>query len=235
MEKDYNIGFFVSDASFNKSNKMSTVSVVDMIKKENISFNKLFHNTKEAELFGIIEAIKWAYSLKYSHVITMCDNINSVEEVNGQLEKTDYWKSRFNSVQVIWIPRTHNFLADFFSKNIPNSDKEAYIKIKSDKYIKDISMSNVSSLVITNKDKIKIFYDKIDQLIEMYPEIIKIEYSCDILKKSIRDKSFDFNDNLDIDILKSDILKIMTIYPGLMKKQSCLYFIMEFILNESKY
>lgn len=235
VRKEYEIGYYLTDASFDKATKLSTVSVLNLITKNNLNFTKVFNNTKEAETFGIIEAIKNAYNNKYKHIIVMCDNLSSVNEVKYQINTTNFWKNKFNSIQILWIPRDQTFLADFFSKNIDADKKEDYIESRINKYSTDIEKLDITKLMISNNDKTSLLFKKVDLLKENFNEIENFKYTSKVLSDIIINKKFNFKESIDIDILKEDIMKLITLNYKMADKKGPLFFIMEFILTESKY
>lgn len=235
VRKTYEIGFYLTDASFDKKTKLSTVSVFNLITNENKSFTKTFINTKEAELFGIVEAIKDAYIKKYNHLIVMCDNLSSVNEMKYQISKTDYWKNKFHTIQILWIPRDQTFLADFFSKNIEANKKNDYMDTKLGKYENDISLLKITDMIITSKDKLNLLDKKLNILKKEFPDLINFKYECNILNNIICNKSYNLGSRINIDLLKKDILKIISANYKLSNKKGEFYFIIEFILNEFMY
>jgi len=154
--KKEKIGFFFTDASLDHKTKNVKVSIIDIISNDKKQFNYTTNSIVEAESYSIICALKEGLK-KYKNIIVFNDNLYAVKKVKKDIfSKDNIFLNKYYFVQIVWIPREYNQIADFFSKNIDNQKKEKEQKVNS--YIQYI---NRNEIVVTTVDKISFLKDMI--------------------------------------------------------------------------
>lgn len=201
MKNKEKIGFFISDASLDHKTKVSSIGMIDLTTKENFSLQSTFKDIKEAESAGIIECLKIA-SKRYKNVIVFCDNVFSVNETRKLILSSPYWKNIFYYIQIIWLPREYTHIADFFSKNIEDSDLNKFLKIES--FNKESTRNNITSILLTKEDKIDILIEKVKKL-----NIEYIDFESNILKNLFINNKFEGNPNEEINFIKNDLKSLI--------------------------
>lgn len=196
MNNKEKIGFFISDASLDHKTKVSSIGIVDLTTKENFNIQKSVKDIKEAESTGILESLKIA-SKRYKNVIVFCDNVFSVNETRKLILSSPYWKNIFYYIQIIWLPREYTHIADFFSKNIEDTDLNKYLKIEA--FNKESSRNNISSVLLTREDKIDILIEKIKLL-----NLKTINFKSSVLNSLFNENIFKDSVNNEIDLIKRD-------------------------------
>lgn len=202
MKNKEKIGFFITDASLDHKSKVSSIGIIDLVTKENFSLQAEFKDIKEAESAGIIESLKIG-SKRYKNIIVFCDNVFSVNETRKLILNSPYWKNIFYYIQIVWLPRDYTHIADFFSKNIEDSDLNKFLKAEA--FNKESTRSNVTSILLTKEDKIDILINKINKL-----NINLIEFESNLLNNLFNNKVFIGNANEEINQIKND-LKLLII------------------------
>ncbi len=201
MKNKDKIGFFISDASLDHKTKVASIGIVDLTTKENFSIQITTTNIVEAESAGVIESLKIG-SKRYKNIIVFCDNIYSVNETRKNILSSPYWKNQFYYIQIVWLPREYTHIADFFSKNIEDSDLNKYLKIESFNNLS--TRENVSTILLTKEDKIDILIEKIKKL-----ELIKVDFKSNVLKNLFNEFIFIDNVNNEIDLIKCDFKNLL--------------------------
>jgi len=112
------LGIYLTDASFDKKTKVSSISFIE--KNTNIINNiqsRDFSNIFLAEYEGIRISVINAFK-KFNNIVVVCDNIKAIEKANRVLKREMNLDRRFNSVQFLWLPRDYLAEADFLTKNV---------------------------------------------------------------------------------------------------------------------
>lgn len=187
--------FFLSDASFNNSNKTATGSVINLNTGEQKSFFlKNIQSAMDAEIETLYHSLQLAAKEKWLTPVFINDNRFALQKVKKTFFETDALKFKFQYAQFLWVPREYIYIVDFFTKNLNLSflEKETEItndvlheKIKNvaDLYNLDISNLNKKNIAcIRTKSKEKIKQEKFQSI----KKEIKSLYFLLELKKDIK-------------------------------------------------
>jgi len=153
MEK---IGIYLTDASFDKKSKISSISFIE--KNSNKTSNKQtneFQNIFEAEYEGIRLCLIHGFK-KYKNIIVVCDNRGAIFKAQRDLRIKMNLRSRFDSCQFIWLPREYLEEVDFLTKNV---DIHLNKKLK----IENCTTGNILDIFLTKSDYVEILEDLISQ------------------------------------------------------------------------
>jgi len=221
MAKD-KLGIYVTDTSFHKATKISSIAILDIENNKCINIQKETKSPKEGETIGIMESLRGGIG-KYKNIIIFCDNRYSVEEARRLVFKSNYWFSKYNYIQIVWLPRENNYLADYFSRNIGN--KEDSINSKINQFKNGHKTTNILSIVLTKSDKIKILEEIRDSLSINVLEIVRDTVKSKSMINFFYDNNFSYKEisNSEIDLIKLDLKKLYYIDPELIKNGSDLY------------
>lgn len=203
------IGLFVTDASFDHKTQVGSIGIIDLNTKKNYSIQVNTPNVKEAETAGIIESLKIASKL-YKNVIVFCDNMYSVNETRKKILASNFWKTKFYYIQIVWLPREFTHVADFFSKNLENPEENMNLKIKS--FENQANRKNVLNIVLTREDKIEILLSKIELFKNKYNDINNFEFSNKVLENLFNKSILIENYQEEIDSIHIDLKNILINY-----------------------
>lgn len=198
------MGFFITDASFDYSTKVASLAILDIKQNKKYFVQEMYSSVKEAESAGILKALEKGIS-EYTNIIVFCDSQFSVNEIRRMVLNSDYWKSKYSYIQIIWIPREETHIADYFSKNIDNNNE--YLNKKIESFKKGCQTTNVFDLILSKKDKQEILLQFLNNSLIKYPEIKNFKFKSDFLKNAVKGIFIEF-DIEDIDILKEDCVKL---------------------------
>lgn len=112
-------GYFSCDASMDQKTKVYTISAVNLRTGEPL-FQKTGRakNILEAEEEAIYETLRKGRRFG-EHIIIFSDNRKAVENARVKaVQKSKFFKIAYKYVQIVWIERGDNFIADFFSKHV---------------------------------------------------------------------------------------------------------------------
>jgi hypothetical protein len=212
VRRKYKIGIFVSDASFDFKTKVASIGIINLVTKEAYNINCSVKNPMEAESFGILESLKKGIGL-YENIIVFCDNINSVNKIRKTVLSSNYWKSKFKYIQIVWIPREETYLADFFSKNLEKETDNLKEKIKS---FEKKCENNVIDIVVSDKDKKEIL-KKFKKNIELkFLNIKNFNFKSNILKNIFNNNNYSLSD-YNIEEMREDFLLLIEKEPEVAK------------------
>ena len=192
--------FFLSDASFNNSNKTATGSVINLNTGEQESFFlKNIQSAMDAEVETLYHSMQLAAKKKWLTPVFINDNKFALQKVKKTFFETDALKFKFQYAQFLWVPREYIYIVDFFTKNLNLSflEKEAevtndvlYKKIENvaDLYNLDIlnlNKKNIAAIKSASKEKIK------QQKFQNIEKEVKMLYALLEFKKEIESLSID--------------------------------------------
>lgn len=223
-----NLGIFLTDASFDKKTKTSSISFIE--KESGYSSNyqtNEFVDIFSAEYEGILIAIKYAFK-RYNNIIIICDNKGAISKARRELFKKMNLGKRFSSVQFLWLPRDYLVEADFLTKNVHDYSLNKQLKISG---TENLLRSNVLDIFVDNSDINNILDRNISSL-ELINDLSVSKFKSNIFKL-LFDREFDLarKTRLDIELMKMDILYIIDLQPKEGKKGSSLQKILEIIYN----
>ena len=196
MEKT---GYFACDASFDRDTKTYMIASVNLkTKKPVFQMSGQSKNVTEAEERAIYETLKRSVG-KFRNVTIFSDSRGAVIRSRKKvLKESGFFKRKFDFIQIVWIERGDNVIADYLSKSPENEDvaeKNASAKIE--------SMANgimtVSSILFSDKEKILKTIEKIKNLTEKE----KIDKPLKILSKK----------NLTAEDIKEDAVECIAANP----------------------
>lgn len=222
------IGLFITDASFDSKTKVASIAIVDIKTKAVYSIQKSANNVKESETTGIFEGLSKAVG-KYSNIVVFCDNQGSVKYVSEKIKTSEFWSSKFLTIQIIWLPREETFVADFFTKNVEDSDKNMSLKIESFK--NECKTSNVMDLFLTKEDKQKIIKDLFDESFKEYELLKTFNFSSILLKNIFEQNNFNNKSEDDFFEIKKDCESLFKLNPDILDKKSSFYRAIQGLLN----
>lgn len=222
------IGLFITDASFDSKTKVASIAIVDIKTKAVYSIQKSANNVKEAETSGIFEGLTRAVG-KYSNIVIFCDNQGSVKYVKDKVNTSEFWSSKFLTIQVIWLPREETFVADFFTKNIEDSDKNMSLKIESFK--NECKTSNVMDLFLTKEDKYKIIKELFEDSLKEYELLNSFNFLSILLKSIFESNNFNNRSENDFFEIKKDCERLFKLSPEILDKKSSFYRAIQGLLN----
>ena len=218
------IGIFLTDASFDRRMKVSSISFIEKItnKKNNLQVNNL-PNVFEAEFLGIKECLKYGFK-KFKNIVIVCDNKAAIFKARKDLIKDMKLLQRFETVQFLWLPREFLNEADFLTKNINNVEQN--LKLKKE----NLFNGNVLDIFISEEDKKEVLNQLINNILNIKNFNIKNIKNNEF--KKLLNKNFDFNLNEDFNLLKDDILYIIAIEPKEVKEDSSLSKLINFLSSD---
>lgn len=209
-------GYFSCDASMDRETKVFVASAVNL-KTGEMLFQKtgIANNITEAEEIAIYETLKEWYGTE--HITIFSDNRGAVERARRKvLHESGFFKRKFRYIQIVWVERGDNFLADFFTKNILDSEtaKENARK-KLESYGE--KLAKVQNIVVSDSE---MFDTAINMVKARIPEESKKKF--EIMKKKPADLSEDDlkRDMVVADTCCSEIKKYLL--SALMSFQMCL-------------
>jgi ribonuclease HI len=211
------LGIFMSDASFDIKNGVSSIAIINLKTQDTKSIQKISKSVFQAEYEGILESLKLADG-KYSNVIVFCDSKDAVNEINLKLANTGYFNSKFNSIQIVWLNREETFIADFFTKNVSDPKKNMELKIEA--YKNSCKTSNVMDIFLTKRNKQKILINLFKEAFKEYPLLKIFEFKSDYLKKIIFENNFRDKTDTDVNDMKEDCQSIYELSPIILSKDS---------------
>lgn len=150
------------DASGAENNTEFKISLYD--RQTNATFilalGENVQDSTRAELYAIVYAIMYTNKHKIPNVMILCDNTSAVRNPNVQNI------ARLFNIELLWIPREINEVADRISKLEPTQkDKELYLL---EMFISTIEYAHISDTdhaktqeIATLKEQIKIKNEKI--------------------------------------------------------------------------
>lgn len=222
------LGLFMTDASFDSKSKLASIAIVNLKTKHVSSIQKHFNSVGESESNGIIEALKLGVG-KYSNIVVFCDNQGSVSYLSEKVKSSDFWSSKYFTIQIIWLPREETYLADFFTKNITEPEKNMQLKIESFK--NECKTTNVMELFLSINDKHKIIKELFKKSFEEFTFLNNFKFKSFILKEIFEKNIFKEKTDLDLKEMKEDCEFLFKIEPKLFKKESPFFQAMQGLLN----
>jgi len=197
------LSFIISDASFDKKNKVS--KIVSMIQNTSLKREKLIkaNSPKDAEKEGLYQSIQLAIDNNIKKPILICDNKFAINEVRRESMQNIAYKSYFHYIQFLWLPRELTSNADKFTQIFSKDEQNMYNEYRKDKSkrieYKENEINNIKKENLTykgNLDNSKLLSDTTVNNIIIYRNIIQKEY-----KK-------DFKENHELNIFFNPQLKI---------------------------
>jgi len=212
------IGIYLTDASFDKKTKISSISFLEKTTKKtsNIQTNK-FNNIFDAEYEGIRECLMHGFK-KFKNIVVICDNRGAIFKAQRELKEKMNLRSRFDSYQFIWLPREYLEEADFLTKNV---DIELNKKLK----IENCTSGNILDIFLSEKDYLNILNDLIISFKENNSYTNNTNFK--IFDKILNGEIISPIDN--IEDISSDIKTIIRKNPKEAKKNSNLQRIIEIL------
>ncbi len=222
------LGLFMTDASFDSKSKLASIAIVNLKTKHVESIQKHLNSVGESETNGIIEALKLGIG-KYSNIVIFCDNQGSVAYVSDKVKSSDFWSTKYLTIQIIWLPREETYLADFFTKNITDSDKNMQLKI--DSFKKECKTTNVMDLFLSINDKHIIIKDLFSDSFKEFNLLNDFKFKSTLLNSIFERNIFREKTELDLKEMKEDCELLFKIEPKLFKKESPFFQAMQGLLN----
>jgi len=213
-----NIGIYLTDASFDKKSKISSISFLEKTtNKTNNIQTAQYKNIYDAEFEGIKICLKDAYK-KFKHVVVVCDNKRAVFNAQKHLRKEMKLSMRFESSQFLWLPRDFLSEADFLTKNVDITKNK---KIKLD----NATNGSVFEVFLTKEDYLNLL---LDSILKFRKENRELNYNdLSILNKVLNGELIDPIQN--IELIREDLLKIIQFNPKEGRKNSNIEKIIELL------
>lgn len=220
-----NLGIFLTDASFDRKTGVSSISLIEKTTKftsneQGIDCKNIF----EAELYGIKRCLIYAFK-KFKNVIVVCDNKFAVFSAKKAFFEELKLKSRFNTVQFLWLPRDYMSEIDFLTKHVEDIDLNH--KLKKEGIIQK-EYSNVLDIYVSEQDILERIKQEIKNILNIPGfnlEKIKSKNLYNLLTSNN-----EYNKEAP-EIIKEDILYILTLDPKQKLKTSSLQIILNYIHN----
>lgn len=200
-ENKRDFGLFFTDASFDHKSKTAVIGILNADNNKTYSSSIKAKTPLEAEEFGIERSMNIAISEKIFNLIIFCDNKIAINKYK-KIISTKKLYEKFWKIQLVWLPREYNQIADLLSKNIDENDIEALKELQEDnltnrvsgienkiskKYIKDIKVSkeNTAGSLLLRIKQFKALFDLLEvkdlkseiikELILDTPKLLKVE------------------------------------------------------------
>jgi ribosomal protein S15P/S13E len=202
---EYQIGIFLTDASFDKKTGVSVISMINLETEARDEYQGTFSSPQEAETKGIVEVLTNNVGV-YKNILIYCDNKFSVRDVQDKVNNSNYWNGKYNMIQLVWLPRKYTSIADHFSKHI--KDKGENMNLKENSFKNKIESKTVMDLYVSKEQKINILREIIVKKVSIIDfaniELNNEHFMALLLNQDMPERRFDLK-SLSKDI--NNILK----------------------------
>lgn len=192
-KKNREFGIYFTDASFDHKTKTASIGIINIQTQETYSYAINAKSPLEAEEFGIIKSLDLALSDRLFNSIVFCDNKYAINNIRKQIIKDGSIK-RFWKLQLVWLPREFNQVADMLSKNINETEVDALKELKENNlasrndYMEEKFLRVYTKDIELNKDKtILSLLKRIEQFKLLYKSSYKEESNSAIINELISD------------------------------------------------
>jgi len=221
------MGLIITDASYHQEMKYTSIGIIDLNtgieKKEELS---TLSNIKDAESYGIIKALK-VFAHEYDSITIFCDNMYSVFETRKKVINSKYWKTKYNIIQIIWVPREYTGKADAISRICISEEKTK--EIKKESYVNNVlKETSIVDVFLKESD----FSNLIKEIYRNHIDL-SLTFKSEIFKNIVLENKLDLKQaKLELELIKDDSLFIIEKLPLMEKDNSPLKKILKIILTQ---